>query len=110
MNVRILAIAIGITAIILPSVIFAQEDMEYAYGTVVKVDEARKEIVVGEYDWEDDSETTVIYSLDPNVEIENIGSIAEIFPGMSVDIEYVSTEGGKRVAKLVTVYIDNLVE
>lgn len=105
MNKWLVVLFMGIMVVFSSYQAFAQEEnIQYGYGTVVKVDETTKEIVVSEYDWEGDTETTVTYSIDPNVKLENIASLGEITPDAYVDIEYVVMLDGKKVAKLISVY------
>jgi len=81
-----------------------EENMEYGYGTVVSVDDAKKEIVISEYNWETDSEGNVTYSVSGDAKFENVAALKDITAGSYVDIEYLAGEGGKRVAKLISVY------
>jgi Cu/Ag efflux protein CusF len=81
-----------------------KENVEYSYGTVIKVDDAAKQITVSEYDWDNDAETNVAYSVDPAVEFENTASLKDIKPNSYVDIEYIKGEAGKRIAKFISVY------
>jgi|GEM_PF-3074140 len=82
----------------------AQEnEPEYSYGTVVSVNGDAKELVVSEYDWSNDTETNVTFSIDPNVVVENSATWKEIPAGAEVDIEY-ALENGKKVAKSISVY------
>lgn len=79
----------------------AQEaEVDYSWGIVAQVSEGQ--IAVTEYDYEKDQETDVVYSIDPNVKLENAASLEDIAAGDSVDIEY-AVEGGKRVAKVIAV-------
>lgn len=111
MNIKLLAVAAVILIAVSPYAAFAQgeEGLDYGYGTVVSVDASGNRIVVNEYDWESDTETNVTYSLDPDVEIENVDSISEIQPGSEVDIDY-KMEGSKRIAKIISVYEQELLE
>lgn len=76
------------------------EEVDYSWGIVANVSEGQ--IVVTEYDYDKDREADVVYSIDPNVELENAASLKDIAAGDSVDIEYV-VEGDKRVAKVIAV-------
>ena len=101
----ILVMLIGATMLSSPCEIFAQEeDIEYVYGTVITVNEAKNEIVVSEQDWESETEVTVTYSIAPTAELEGVESITEIKPDMSVEIEFITDKSGKKVAKSVGVY------
>ncbi|MDD5439392.1 MAG: hypothetical protein PHS37_04320 [Candidatus Omnitrophica bacterium] len=81
-----------------------EDNTEYGYGTVVSVDDAKKEIVISEYNWETDAEANVTYSVAPEAKFENVAGLKNITAGSYVDIEYLAGEGGKRVAKLISVY------
>lgn len=105
MNKWFSIIIISAMVISLPHASFAQEEnVEYGYGTVVKVDKAKNEIVISEYDYDSDEEVDITYSVHPNVEFENVDLLTEINPGTYVDIRYVVGEGGKRIVKFIDVY------
>ena len=77
-----------------------EEEMEYSWGTVSKV--SSNQIVVPQYDYESGEEVDVTYTVDPNVELENVDSLKSIAVGDNVDINYV-IKGDKRIAKVITV-------
>lgn len=77
-----------------------EEEMEYTYGTVVSV--SAKEIVVSEYDYEEDKEVNVTYAIDPKAKIEGAESAADIAVGDIVEMDYM-VEGNKNVAKNIFV-------
>lgn len=87
-----------------PYAVFAQEDTEYSYGTVVEVNKDKNQISISEYDWETDSEMTVTYSMGPDVKLENVDLLEKIAPDTYVDVEYIVAEDGKKVAKVISVY------
>ena len=108
---RLLVILTSIIAISLPCNAIAQEeDTEYSGGTVVEVNASKNEIVVNKYDWENDEEVTVTYSIDPDVKLENVNSLKEIGLDTYVDIEYIVQEDGKKIAKLISVYQEEFSE
>ena len=97
--------ALAVTVISAPYGALAQEeDMGYSYGTVVSVNEPKREIVLTEYDYETEEEFSVIYSVDPNVKLENVSVLKDIKPNDQVDVEYVIKEDGKKIIKNITVY------
>ena len=105
MNKWLSVVLTSIMVVSLSYATFAQEeDVEYGYGTVVKVDVSKNEIVISEYDYDNDTEGTVTYSVNPEVMFENVNSLKEIAPGTYVDIEYTIREGGKKIAKFISVY------
>ena len=105
MNKWLSVVLMSIMVVALPYATFAQEeDVEYDYGSVVKVDATKNEIVIGEYDYDNDTEITVTYLVDPKANFENVNSLKEIAPGTYVDIEYIIAEGGKKIAKSISVY------
>lgn len=105
MNKWLSVILMSIMVVSLPYATFAQEeDVEYGYGAVVKVDVSKDEIIIDEYDYDSDTEITTTYSVDPKVKFENVESLKEIAPGTYVDIEYTIGKGGKKIAKFITVY------
>ncbi len=81
-----------------------EEGTEYGYGAVLEIKKDSNEIIVSEYAYESGEETEVTYSLHANATVENIDSWKNIPEGTYVDIEYVTGEKGKRIAKLISVY------
>lgn len=76
------------------------EDSEFSYGTVVSVSPAQ--LVVSEYDYENDVEVTATYEITPAVKLSNVKAIEEIVPGNSVDIIYV-VKDDKKIAQSISV-------
>ena len=98
-------IMLSAMVISLPYATLAQEeDAEYGYGTVVKVNESKREIVVSEYDYDNYTEINIAYSIDPNAKLENVDSIGEIKVGDEIGIDYMEDETGKKIAKVISVY------
>lgn len=80
---------------------FAQEeDVEYTWGTVKSI--SSSQIVVTEYDYDNDEDVEATYSTDPKVELIGVKTLKDIAVGDDLDIEYV-IQGGKKVAKVITV-------
>ena len=80
---------------------FAQEeDIEYSWGTVKSI--SSSQIVVTEYDYDNDEDVEATYSVDPKVELIGVKSLKDIAVGDSLDIEYV-IQSGKKIAKVITV-------
>ncbi len=77
-----------------------EDDINYSYGAVKSV--AADHLVLTEYDYEKDADVDVTYSVDSNVELENVSAMAEIKAGDSVEIDYVEKDG-KKVAVLISV-------
>ena len=100
------ALLVSIVIICASIVGFAQEeqDTEYGYGTIVEIRKEAGEIVVNEYDWETGRKGAVVYSVEEDIEIENVESWENIPNGTYVDIEYVTDDKGKKVASYVSAY------
>lgn len=93
--------------VFLSSSMFAQdpEETDYAFGTVER--SSATEIVVNQYDYESDAETTITYQIDPNVEVTNAKDIQSIVKGDSVDVTFIE-KNGKKIA--VAILIEKLAE
>ncbi|MFC1576998.1 hypothetical protein ACFL3N_01525 [Candidatus Omnitrophota bacterium] len=76
-----------------------EEDMLYTYGIVKTV--AEDQIVITEIDDDTFEEIDVTYMIDPGVKVPG-GSLSEMKPGDSIDIDYI-VEGGNRTAKILTI-------
>ncbi len=70
----------------------------YSYGTVRSVSSGQ--IVVTEYDYDNDEETDVTYALNQNTAFQNVASLTEIAVGDNVDIVYVADNGTKIVQSI----------
>ena len=77
-----------------------EPELEYAFGTVKSV--GNGEIVVSELDYDSGQGKDEVYAVDPNVELHNAASLAQIVPGDEVDIDY-QVEGDKKMAKVIAV-------
>ncbi|MDD5006168.1 MAG: hypothetical protein PHS93_06680 [Candidatus Omnitrophica bacterium] len=75
-----------------------QEELEYSGGTVKSISD--EQIVLTEQDAETGQEVEVAYKLNPGVELDSIGSLAEITAGTNVEIEYV-VENDEKIAKVI---------
>ena len=81
--------------------LFAQEeDIEYSWGVVKSIFSAQ--LVVIEYDYDNDEDLEVTYSIDPKVELRGVKTLKDIVVGDELDIEYVIKDG-KKVIKVITV-------
>ena len=87
-----------------------EEDLNYGYGSVLEIKSASNEIVIDEYDYENDEEIVVTYSVHPEVKMENITSWKSIPKGTYIDVEYVTDKMGKKVIKYLTVYEKEIAE
>ena len=70
----------------------------------MEVKKDSNEIIISEYDWEKDEETEVVYSVHPDVKIENADSWKDIPNGTYIDIEYVTDKNGKRIINYISTY------
>jgi hypothetical protein len=76
------------------------EGAEFSYGTVKSV--AGDQLVVSEYDYENDNDIDVTYSVSPEATFEGVASLSEIAAGDSVDIDY-EIKDGQKVAVSIAV-------
>lgn len=75
------------------------KDLQAAFGSVVKASAA--EIVISQYNNEQEIDQEVTYTVDPQTHIEGAASTAEIAAGEEVEILYEET-GGSKVARFVS--------
>ena len=111
----LLILLIGIMLVMSPYILLAQEvqektgtqekpeEKDYSYGRVTKVDVAKNEIVVSEYDWETNQDIAVTYSVAPDAKFENVASLKEVEPDTEVSIEYIE-ENGKKIVKFISIH------
>jgi len=80
---------------------FAQESetVEYSLGKVSSV--SLDSIMLKEYDYANEAEKEVAYSISPETSLVNAEEMSDIAIGDEVEIEYVVSEGN-RVAKMIT--------
>ena len=80
---------LGLLTSFLCGISAAQEEEEtaYSWGTVKSI--TSKQIVVTEYDYDNDNEMDVTYTLDPNVKLYNVNSLKDIAIGSEIWIDYV---------------------
>ncbi|MBN1354156.1 MAG: hypothetical protein JW994_05780 [Candidatus Omnitrophica bacterium] len=86
-----------------PVACFSQEEegneegnVEYSYGSVVDIKGDANQIVIKEYNLDNDAEEDVTYSVSADATCENVDSWKNIKKGAYVDIEYnVNADGGK---------------
>ena len=95
-------LALGLLMCTVPGVSLAQEkeEIEYCWGTVSSV--SSNQIVVTEYDYDRDEDVNATYTVDPKVELRNVGALKDIKVGDSINIDYV-VRGDKKVAKIIAV-------
>jgi len=95
------ALVLGLLMCSVPCLSFAQEEeLEYSWGTVRNV--SSDKIVVVEYDYANDAELEVAYTVDSNVKLENADSLQDITVGDSVEVEYIIKDNEK-IAKVIAV-------
>lgn len=79
----------------------AQEaEIQYSWGTVKSL--TSEQLAVTEYNYENNQEISVTYTVDAETVFNNVQSISEIKVGDSVEIDFVVMEG-KNIAKTITV-------
>ena len=71
----------------------AEEELDYSWGTVKSL--SSNQIIVTEYDYDNEEMVDVTYTVDPNVKLHNVESLKDIAVGNDVWIDYVIIEGGK---------------
>ena len=76
------------------------EGTEFSYGTVKSV--SNDQIVVSEYDYENDKDVDVTYSVSPEATFEGVAGIGEIAAGDSIDMDY-ELKGDQKVAVSVAI-------
>lgn len=88
--------------LVVASAVMAQQEaapeMDYGWGVVDQVN--GDVVVIAEYDYETDQETSATYRLDPNVALEGIATLAELKAEDTVEFYYVSRDGEKVIMTL----------
>lgn len=77
-----------------------QEEPEYSFGTVKKVE--ADQIVISEFDYDTGEEKEITYWLDPSVELNGVDSLQQVAVGDEVDVDFVVKEG-RNVAQALSV-------
>lgn len=75
------------------------KDLQAAFGSVVKASAA--DIVISQYNSEQEMDQEVTYAVDPQTHIEGAASTAEIAAGEEVEILY-EEMGGSKVARFIS--------
>lgn len=89
------------------SVVFAQETLDFSWGTVIEVSSER--IVLEEYNYETEGYVNVSYTLSKDVTIENAASLTDILPGQEVEVGFV-VQDQEKIVKTLYVEKDASVE
>ena len=76
------------------------EGAEFSYGTAKSV--SANQLVVSEYDYENDKDVDVTYSVNEKTTLEGIKAVTEIAAGDSVDIDY-EVKGDQKIALSIAV-------
>ncbi len=74
-------------------------DLQAAFGSAVKTSET--EIVISQYNSEQEMDQEVTYTVDPQTHIEGAATVSEIAAGEEVEILYEETDG-KKVARFIS--------
>ena len=84
---------------------FAQdeEEIDFNSGSVKEIRKDSDEIVVSEYDWDNDVDMDVIYIVAPDARVENTDSWGSIATGSYVDFEFMEKDGKKTIT-YISVY------
>lgn len=75
------------------------KDLQAAFGSVVKA--SASEIVISQYNSEQEADQEITYAVDPQTHIEGAAAAAEIAAGEEVEILYEELEGNK-VARFIS--------
>ena len=75
------------------------KDLQAAFGAVVKASET--EIVISQYNSEQEMDQEVAYTVDPQTHLEGAATAAEIAAGEEVEILYEEMDG-KKVARFIS--------
>ena len=75
------------------------KDLQAAFGAVVKASET--EIVISQYNSEQEMDQEVTYTVDPQTHLEGAATAAEIAAGEEVEILYEEMDG-KKVARFIS--------
>jgi hypothetical protein len=76
------------------------QSSEISYGTFVKA--SPTDIVLSEYDAEQDANVNVVYSFGTDTKLTNAVSVDKITPGADIEVSY-SVVNGKKTAKNLVV-------
>ncbi len=99
----LLAIAVALPVFV-SAIAQDEEEAVYGYGTVAEIRKENNEIVVKEYDWDNDEEIETTYIIHPDVELENSDAWKNIPEGSYIDLEYVTDAAGKKTITYIYVY------
>lgn len=111
MNKWLFVVLISVVAISLSYLVFAQEEeTEYSFGTVIAVNELKNEITISEYDWMKETEVKITYSVNANTKFYPVTSLKEIAVDDEVEIDYIISEDGKKIATYIGVSTPELEE
>jgi hypothetical protein len=77
-----------------------KEETEFSYGVVNAVDASK--LVLDEYDYDTNQETSVTYAITADTKIEGVENVAGIAVGDGAEVEYATLEGNKN-AKVITI-------
>ncbi len=75
------------------------KDLQAAFGSVVKASETQ--IVISQYNSEQEMDQEVTYTVDPQTHIEGATTVAEIAAGEEVEILYEEMDGNK-IARFIS--------
>lgn len=81
-----------------------EENLEYSFGTVVKVDNESSQLTVKEYAYDKDADVEVQYVLGPKVTLENIDSIDALAAQDIIELSYVTGRDNNRIAKSIRAF------
>ncbi len=93
--------------VVMSSVVFAQETLDFSWGTVVEVSSER--IVLEEYNYETEGYVNVSYTLSKDVTIENAASLTDVLPGQEVEVGFI-VQDKEKIVKTLYVEKDASVE
>lgn len=92
---RLIAGLVLAVTVLAGGVLMAQEEQEFTYGIITRIE--GNEITLSEYDYEQDLDVNMVYTVNEQTIFENISSIKELQVNDSLDL-YFREENGTRIA------------
>ena len=77
-------------------------EVQWLWGEVVSVNPDKNEILVRYMDYDNEEMKEITVTVDEDTTYENVESLAKIKPKDTLSIDYIITEEGKNLAKLVS--------
>ncbi|MBL7072166.1 MAG: hypothetical protein ISS33_00120 [Candidatus Omnitrophica bacterium] len=95
----VISVVLSVTMFSVFAVAQEQEDLvDSAYGTVVSISDGS--VTLNEYDFDLDTEKSMIYEITADTELENIDSLEEIKAGSEVSVECIVKDGKNQIVSI----------